>query len=139
MHNSFTNPYIFPIFFISMWLGITLLLAYASGWKKLAQTYSYQNEIISQKKNFQWVNLQGVDYRHCVTIGGNDKGLYLSLFFLFSFGSPSLFIPWGQIKITKKKYFWFPVLEMNVGETRIMILQSLETFLREISAGALPV
>ena len=70
-----------------------------------------------------------------MTIGGNEQGLYLSVLFLFSLGSPKLFIPWQDISILKKKYWWMPVLELSIVKTpsiKIMMFQSLEGFLQDM-------
>jgi len=129
------HPQIFFLFFIFVWLGIAFSLSYISGWRQLAQYYPYQNQTIVNKRQFQWANVRGISYKGCVTIGGNEQGLYLSILFLFSFGHPSLFIPWSDIKIERKKYWWFPVLELSIVQTptvKIRFFQSLENFLQEI-------
>ena len=129
------SPYLFFVCFVTMWLMVSLLLSYWSGWSELAQYYLYQNEPILKKKNFQWLSMRGVKYKGCMTIGGNEQGLYLSVLFLFSFGSSKLFIPWQDISIVKKKYWWLSVLELSIVKTpsiKIMMFQSLEGFLKEL-------
>jgi len=118
-----------------MWLTISLILSYWSGWNELAQYYRYQDQPILKKKHFQWLSMRGVNYKTCMTIGGNEQGLYLSVLFLFSLGSPKLFIPWQDISILKKKYWWMPVLELSIVKTpsiKIMMFQSLEGFLQDM-------
>lgn len=129
------NPNTFFLFFISMWLGVLIILSYGSGWKELARYYRYQNEGVSKKRYCQWANVGGVSYKGCMTIGGNEQGLYLSILFLFSFGSSSLFIPWKDIRIVKKRYWWFPVLELSIVQApsvKIRVAQSMENFLQEV-------
>jgi hypothetical protein len=129
------NPLIFLPFFALMWFGIQCVLSYMSGWKQLAYYYPYNNQMIDKKKDFQWANVGGISYKGCMTIGGNNQGLYLSILPLFSFCSAKLFIPWNDIKTAKKKYWWFPVLELSINQTptvKIMFLQSMEKFLQEI-------
>ena len=134
------NPYIFFIFFICMWVGICVLLSYWSGWRELAQYYRYQSQRIIKKRYFQWASMRGVNYRSCLTIGSNAEGIYFSVLFLFAAGSPRLFIPWSDIKITKKKFWWLPVLELKlvkVPAVTIMVSQGLESFFQEVCGRTL--
>ena len=118
-----------------MWIGICFLLSYWSGWRELAQYYRYQNQVITKAKYFQWASMRGVNYKSCLTIGANVEGIYFSVLFLFAVGSPRLFIPWNDIKIVKKKFWWMPVLELKfvkVPFVSIMVSQGLESFFQEI-------
>jgi hypothetical protein len=136
--NPMKNPYLFIIYFVMMWFAVLLILSYWSGWSELAQNYPYQGQPILKKKHFQWLNMRGVSYKGCITIGGNEQGLYISVMYLFSFGAPSLFIPWQDISIVKKKYWWFPVLELSsvkAPSIKIRIFQSLESFLQDVKIG----
>ncbi len=50
-----------------------------------------------------------LSYEMSTTIGVDDGGLFLSLFFIFRPGHPNLFIPWQDIVITKESHrkWWF--------------------------------
>ena len=136
------HPYMFPLIFITMWVGINYLISNLGGWRELAQHYQYQNEIISKKKYFQSAGMRwSTHYGSCLTIGGNEQGLYLSILFLFAIGSPNLFIPWHDIKIKKtRQWGLFPMLELSIAKTpsvKVTVFQSLEKFLQDIHGSPL--
>jgi hypothetical protein len=134
------NSMYFFIFFVLMWLGISILLSYWSGWKELAQYYRYQNELITKRKFLRWASLRGVSYKACLTIGGSVQGLYLSILFLFALGYPKLFIPWNDIKFAKKVYWGFPVLELSFTKATsvtLMVSPELGNLFQEISGRPL--
>ena len=84
--------------------------------------------------------MRGVNYRSCLTIGGNSEGIYLSVLFLFTAGSSPLFIPWNEIKIVKRKFWWLPALELKlvkVPAITIMVNQGLENFFQEVCGRTL--
>jgi hypothetical protein len=132
---AFNDPYIFFSFFIPFWLAISLLLALIGRWRSLARYYPYQHETIDKKKIFQSANIAGVSYKSCLIVGGNTQGLYISVFFIFSFGSRPLFIPWHDITIKKVKYWWLPMIELTVKQApdvKIRFFQSMLPFLEEV-------
>ena len=50
-------------------------------------------------------------------MGADARGLYLSVFFLFRFGHPPIFVPWRDITITEKKLFKIQLLELRFRKT----------------------
>jgi hypothetical protein len=60
---------------------------------------------------------RGMGYKGSANVGADSKGLYLSLFFLFRFGHPPLFVPWRDITITEKQIFKSKVLELRFRKT----------------------
>ncbi len=82
------------------------LIGRISGWSTLANIYRATGEFFGptwkfQSGQFRW----RMGYNHCLTFGANESGLFLSVFFLFRIGHPSLFIPWGDITVSLRKGF----------------------------------
>ncbi len=50
-------------------------------------------------------------------MGADARGLYLSVFFLFRFGHPPIFVPWRDITITEKQIFKMKLLELRFRKT----------------------
>ena len=129
------NPYIFIFCFVVMWLVVSGALSLMSGWSALARFYPYRSEDIPQKRHFQSAMVGGVSYNRCLTLGGNHQGLYLSVQFPFNFASPKLFIPWQDIKLENKKWWWLKVLELSTTQApsvKIMFFTSVKSFIQEL-------
>jgi len=65
-----------------------------------------------------------VSYRSCLFFTVADTGFLLSVFFLFRFLSPPLFIPWAQVESVTEQRVWFlqtAVIRMRDSSTKIMV------------------
>jgi hypothetical protein len=98
------RPEIFLIAFMGFLFVLFMLVARMSCWATLATFYRLSGSFNggcwrSQSAELSWK----VGYNNCVTVGVNPAGLYLSVFFLFRFGHPNLFIPWADISATQGK------------------------------------
>lgn len=95
------------------------LIGRISGWSTLANFYRSSGEFLGQRWRFQSGQLRWrMGYNNCLTIGANESGLYLSVFFLFRIGHPSLFIPWGEISTSTQKNFWGHYIEFRFRQTQ---------------------
>jgi hypothetical protein len=104
-------PFWFLLFFVGMWLLVTGVLSRVSGWASLATEFRVTQPISGE--NFRFVSgsvgKKGfpVSYRNCMSVSVGERGLGLSLLFLFRFQSPPLFIPWSQVEsVAEKKVFF---------------------------------
>jgi hypothetical protein len=99
----FKQPFSLLIFTALMWLGISLLLAFLSGWFSLAKRFRNTQKLTGDNLRFVsalmgspgWIP---VNYRSCLFITITDPGFKLSVFFPFQLFHPPLFIPWQQVK-----------------------------------------
>jgi hypothetical protein len=83
-----------------IWILIVSLVARLSGWRELAEAYPPPTDFTGQRFRFQSASFRwGSNYTGIVQIGADPQGLTLSVFFLFRPGHPSLFIPWGDIRV----------------------------------------
>lgn len=137
------NPYLPFLFFVLFWFGLIVVFSFWGGWRQLAQYYRYAGQAINKKKHMQSVSMRaGMGYRNCLTIGASFEGLYMAILFPFRAGHPPLFIPWHDIKIKRKSYFGFPMLELTFVQVPSVILripQELGSFLEGAAGRPLPV
>jgi len=125
---SMNRPELYLVAFAGLWIGISCLIARLSGWAKLAALYRLSGPFNGECWRFQSAELRWkMGYNNCLTVGANPSGLYLSVFLLFRFGHPNLFIPWADISVTSsKRGFWSiytefrfrqaPMIPFRVGE-----------------------
>ena len=106
-------PYLFPFFFISLWIIVSFVLANIGGWSRLAQYYETQSRFEGKKWSFRGGRMGMINYNGCLTIGVDDDGLYLAVFPLFRVGHPPLFIPWYDITTSKSRKFFVSYLDFT--------------------------
>jgi hypothetical protein len=84
--------------FVLIWSGVVWLLAWLSGWQRLARHYRCADAPQGQPMRPFLAMLGPVSYRGVLTIQTAPEGLYLSIIVLFRMGHPPLLIPWQAIK-----------------------------------------
>ena len=96
----------FMAFFAAMWFAVTALLAALSGWASLAAQWRANEDPVGERFRMRsgsiGVRFFPVSYGNCLTVTVSERGLGLSLLFLFRLLSPPLFIPWSQISSVKE-------------------------------------
>jgi hypothetical protein len=110
-----TLPFLFPLFFIGMWMAVGFFIALIGGWQSLAEKYGAgASEFAGQR----WFMCSGAmrgsaHYNNVLTIGADARGLYLGVMFLFRFGHPPLYITWADITVTERKGWVFSYVEFT--------------------------
>lgn len=98
-------PFLFPIFFVAMWVFVLQLIARLGGWSRLAESYQTYTRFEGQLWRFRSGRFGWANYNGCLTLGANHEGLYLAVLPLFRVGHPPLFIPWYDITTTEQTGF----------------------------------
>jgi len=111
---NFSRPEYIFIVVIGFLAVLFVLIGRISGWSALANFYRFPGEFVGQKWRFQSAQLRWyMGYNNCLTIGANESGLFLSVFFLLRIGHPTLFIPWEDVSVTMKKGTWGKYSELR--------------------------
>jgi hypothetical protein len=100
-------PFAFPVFFLAIWLAVTIGLGSASGWYSLARRYPDRNEAALLQLNGQSGTMRGVGMRGILRIAVCPSGLRLGIMRIFGPFCRDFFVPWEQITVTRKdRFFW---------------------------------
>ncbi len=107
----FMEPqWFFPMFAV-VWLAASGLLACVGGWVSLADEYRAEGTSSGDPYRFVsgWMGARffPVSYSHCLFVTVDAKGVYLSIFFLFRFLSPRLYLPWERFEEVSEGRFLF--------------------------------
>lgn len=96
-----------PLFFIVPFVfTITMkLLAYFSGWERLATSYQFYGNFDGKIYHRQSARIKWTSYKGCLQVGGNEEGLYLAQMWVFSLFHKPLLIPWEKIEAEYCKMF----------------------------------
>lgn len=96
----------FPLYFLSLWLLISYVLSWMSGWHLLAQRFRTDAEFTGTL--YRWFHATmrcGVHYNGALKAGTNVEGLSLAPIFLFRIGHSPLFIPWTEISVGSSRWY----------------------------------
>lgn len=132
------------LFFGLMWIAISVFLSYVSGWASLTAYFRAAQPVSGQHFRFvsafmgaKWLP---ISYKGCLFVKVNDEGFCFSLFFLFRFWSPPLFIPWSEVESVEEKssFLWGRHIALRIrnqwptillgGEVGQCILDTYRTF-----------
>ena len=120
-------PYLFPLFFICMWIFVSKLIALLGGWKLLADCYPSRKPFQGKKWYFQIMRLGwAASYNSCVTLGANENSVFLSVLPIFRVGHPPMEIPLTEIRGNEYKGFLFTYVDIytkKAKNTRIRLFR----------------
>lgn len=120
----FVLPYVFPIFFVGMWLAVCGVLAWMGGWSRMAG--KYRARLKPAGKSF-WMlsgSVGWVSYNNCLIARVCEEGLYLAVWPIFRFGHPPLLIPWSELHDPKgKRLLFWRFVDVSVGSPAVAKLR----------------
>ena len=124
--------FLFPLFFVGMWCAALLVLSRIGGWHRLAESFPVRGEPSGRRFGMQSAKVGSVSYNNCLTLYTSTEGLYLSVWLLFRFGHPPLFIPWGDLhNAATRRFLWVESVVFDVGSPRIATLQLSKKVIEE--------
>lgn len=127
MERSFIATHfniLFPIFFVVVWCGGSVLVSRMSGWHRLAESFPARGRPSGKRFRLQGAQIGGVTYSACLTIHSSREGLYLSVLLPFRLGHPPLFIPRSAIhNVTTRQFFMAASVAFEVGSPGITQLE----------------
>jgi hypothetical protein len=115
-HHPALFAAIFPVYFITLWFLVAIIISYTGGWRSLSKTYRTQVPFNGAKWRGQSGQMRRLtNYNGVLTLGASQEGLYLACMFLFRFMHPPLLIPWSEIKVRRKKGWVFDYVIFTLG------------------------
>jgi len=145
LNNIKSRLCLFQVAFIMIWIAFSILFGFVSGWSSLAKSYpgkELQNSFLGFQ-SIEMANIAPIFYRSCVFIGGDQKGIYLTAFFLFRTNHPPIFIPWRDISIVHRSaIFLFPDTELKFRReptVSLRIYRAQEELLKEKAGNNWPI
>jgi hypothetical protein len=86
---------------------IMTLISRLGGWAALAERYPMTGEPPAALCRFGYGLLgRWCGYKGCLIVSADQRGLYLRLWPVFSFGHAPIFIPWAEIQEIRRKSLW---------------------------------
>ena len=116
------------VFFSLLWTGIVYFMAWFGGWQKMARVYSASGP---RPEGLSFPSVTGTvglaNYRRVLSVVVTDSGLYISVWRIFQFGHPPLFLPWDAlhgIEISSlffRSYYYFEVGSPRLARMRLPV------------------
>jgi|CXWL01.1.fsa_nt_gi hypothetical protein len=108
---------LFPVFFVALWVGVTWLLGWMSGWFSLMEHYPDKPE---QQPMLQltWQTGAmgvGVNYKNILKLAACPTGLRVGVPKFFGLFSRDFLVPWRDIRVKRSRWFWTDVAELTFG------------------------
>jgi hypothetical protein len=112
-------PYVFPFFFVGMWLMVTTILGFMSGWFSLQQQFpDVGNEEPLLKLSGQSGSMGiGVSMSGILKLRAYPSGLGVGISRLFGPFQKSLKIPWSEIEAQSSSGFLVPMAKLQLGRS----------------------
>ncbi len=112
------NPFYYAIFFLVFWLLLNFIVSRLTGWARITAHYRNAGDFTGKVWRFQTIITRwGMGYKGSTNVGADSRGLYISFGFLFRFGHPPVFVPWGDITLTEKQISKSRMLELRFRKT----------------------
>jgi len=100
-------PYGFLACFAGMWIGISFLFSWMSGWRGLSSRYRAAAKPDGESLLWSSADLGGVTFRSCLNFTLSAEGLYAEPSLLFRLFMPPLLIPWRDVRFEGLKTILF--------------------------------
>jgi hypothetical protein len=109
-----------PLFFASLWLTVTTILAMLSGWFRLMARFPDQamEPILRIRRQSGSMGL-GVNMGGILTLGVCPSGLRVEIMRVFGPFCRNFFVPWEDIRVTRRTALFWPVAKLQFGSPSI--------------------
>jgi len=115
-----------PLLFAVIWCAVLRIIAWTSGWTRLAERYPETDASQGVKVRDTWITVGWADYNGCVTYIVDAEGLHISLWPVFNIGHAPLFIPWTEMRVEEvRKVFGRrgQIVKLAIGEPLVCRLR----------------
>lgn len=104
----------FAPFFIALWLAITTLIGFMSGWYQMARTYPDQPEAPIRRFSFQSASMGAqVSLHGIVRVDVCSSGLRFGILRIFGLFCRNFFVPWGEISVAPRRMYFRNFVELR--------------------------
>ena len=109
----------FPVFFVLLWLGVTVFLGFLSGWYSLMRRFPDRSETPLQTFKNQSGSIGIVSARSILTLSVCPGGLRVGMMRIFGPFSKDFFVPWNEISVSRKDRFLWKAATIAFGNPAV--------------------
>jgi hypothetical protein len=111
-------PYVFPFIFVGMWLAVSTVLGFLSGWFGLQQYYpddGSESPLLKLGRQSGSMGL-GVALGGILKLQAYPSGLGVAISRFYGPFQKPLKIPWKEIEAEKSSGFFLPMMKLRLGK-----------------------
>lgn len=110
-------PFLFPVFFVFMWLIVTTLLGFITGWYTLMKRYPdcAEKALLEIKGQSGFVG-PGVGMQRVLNVSVCPSGLRVGIMRIFGPFCQDFFVPWQDISIERKNTYFLMTAVLSFGQ-----------------------
>jgi hypothetical protein len=108
-------PLYFPIFFVLMWLIVTTMLGFISGWYTLMKVYPDHSEEPLHTFARQSGSINFVGMRSILNLSVCTSGLRIGIMRIFGIFCRDFLVPWNAISVIRKDRVLRKVAQLSFG------------------------
>jgi len=105
----------FPIIFELLWLAVTTMLGFVSGWYFLMRRYPDFSEDVLCIFARKWGSSGPVRMRSILTLGVCPSGLRIGMMRIFGVFCRDFFVPWNELSVTRKDVIFWKTAKLSFG------------------------
>ena len=130
--------YIFPVYFVALWIVAGYWIALVGGWRLLAKRFRMQETFAGEKWHMQSASMRYLsNYNNVLTVGADNAGLFIVPFILFRAWHPPLFVPWTEITVSNTtQLFFFKYVVLSLGRSEEIPFRIRPKLAAKIEAAA---
>ena len=116
MNEQQLEPYFFPVYFIGLWLVVTTVLGFASGWFSLQARYTSGDDVALLTLRARSGSMGiGVALNGILTLQACPSGLRISIWKIFAPFQRPILVPWKEIRATPSRSLFAPAVRLSFG------------------------
>jgi hypothetical protein len=114
---------LFPFFFAGLWLTVTTMLGFLSGWFSLAPQYPDRDEtaLLTLRSQSGMMGL-GVSMSGILILSACPSGLRVAIWRVFGPFCRPFFVPWDDIKVQPRRQFFQKMARLGFGRPEAGVL-----------------
>jgi hypothetical protein len=130
-------PLVFPLFFVTLWLAVSITLGWVSGWFGLAAAYPDHDEpatlhLVGQSGTMgSWVGMHGI-----LRLSVCPSGLRIGMLRLFGPFSRDFLVPWNEIAVSRRTRLAWSFAELQFGNPSIGMLRISDRLADRLASAA---
>ena len=134
-------PFAFPFIFVGMWLLVTIMLGFMSGWFSLQQWYADDGseEPLLKLRSQSGSMGMGVALNGCLKLRAYRSGLGIGIWRIFGVFQKPLKVPWNEIEAEPSSTFFLPMVKLQLGKPSNGTLKISASSWAKLVAAAKPV
>ncbi len=114
--RSLVPIWVFVLYALLLWLGISTYLNYSAGWPSLQRAFLKPRGKALAKHRLRWAMMGTVNYNNVLTIAAHRNGVGIEMNRLFGALTRPVLIPWDEVSFSSVDEAEDKLTKLNLGK-----------------------